>query len=223
VKILLIEDDKVIAQMLQEALVKVGFEVDAARDGEAGLSAALIGGYDVIVLDLMLPLRDGFSVCSALRQSKNNTPILMLTARDAVEDRVQGLQLGADDYLPKPFDVRELIARIHALLRRDKAHKGSLIQIADLVIDTHARRVSRGGKEIALTPREFTLLEALARNEGRTLTRDVILESVWNELDSYPNTVNFHVALLRRKIDAEFEPKLIQTVHGVGYVLKGSA
>lgn len=220
VRILLIEDDVIIARSLKAALQKVGYAVDAADNGEDGLHAAEIGEYDAVVLDLMLPKRDGWSVCQELRRQRNNVPILMLTARDAVDDRVRGLDVGADDYLPKPFDVRELVARIRALLRREKVHKGDRIEIADLVIDSSAHSVRRAGKEIKLTPREFSLLEALARNEGRTLTRDVILEDVWNGAESYPNTVNFHVTLLRKKVDAGFKPKLIHTVHGIGYVLR---
>lgn len=220
VRILLIEDDVIIARSLKAALQKVGYAVDAADNGEDGLHAAEIGEYDAVVLDLMLPKRDGWNVCQELRRQRNNVPILMLTARDAVDDRVRGLDVGADDYLPKPFDVRELVARIRALLRREKVHKGDRIEIADLVIDSSAHSVRRAGKEIKLTPREFSLLEALARNEGRTLTRDVILEDVWNGAESYPNTVNFHVTLLRKKVDAGFKPKLIHTVHGIGYVLR---
>lgn len=219
-RILLIEDDIVIARSLKAALQKAAFVVDVADNGENGLQAALIGGYDAVILDIMLPQRDGWSVCDELRKQKKNVPILMLTALDAVDDRVRGLESGADDYLPKPFDVRELVARIRALLRREKVHKGDSIKIADLEIDSAAHSVRRGGQEIKLTPREFSLLEALARNEGRTLTRDVILEDVWNGAESYPNTVNFHVTLLRKKIDAEFSPKLIHTVHGIGYVLR---
>ncbi len=219
-RILLIEDDIVIARSLKAALQKAAFVVDVADNGENGLQAAFIGGYDAVILDIMLPQRDGWSVCDELRKQKKNVPILMLTALDAVDDRVKGLESGADDYLPKPFDVRELVARIRALLRREKVHKGDSIKIADLEIDSAAHSVRRSGQEIKLTPREFTLLEALARNEGRTLTRDVILEDVWNGAESYPNTVNFHVTLLRKKIDADFSPKLIHTVHGIGYVLR---
>ena len=144
----------------------------------------------------------------------------MLTARDTVDDRVRGFELGADDYLPKPFDFRELLARVRSLLRRDKIHRARVIRVADLEIDTTALRVQRGGREVHLTPREYSLLESLARNEGRTITREVILESVWNNEERLENTVNFHVTSLRKKIDAEFEPKLIHTVHGFGYVLK---
>src|SRR5437763_1178090 len=164
--------------------------------------------------------RDGWSVCEALRIRRNPVPILMLTARGAVEDRVRGLNTGADDYLPKPFDFNELLARVRALLRRDQIHKSGSLQIADLEIDSTTRQVRRGGRELVLTPREFSLLEALARNEGRTLTREHILERVWGDDESYSNTVSFHVASLRKKVDTEDAVKLIHTVHGIGYVLR---
>ncbi len=219
-RVLLVEDDKVIAGQIALALERENFKVEVAHDGETGLDLALIGGFDLILLDIMLPSRNGWSVCEELRKHRDSVPILMLTARDTVDDRVRGLTGGADDYLPKPFDVRELIARVQALLRRDKVHKTGTIVIADLEIDTTGKTVKRRGKTIDLTPREFDLLEALARNEGRTLTRPVILESVWNDEDSLENTVNFHVVSLRKKIDDAFRPKLIHTVHGIGYVLR---
>jgi two-component system copper resistance phosphate regulon response regulator CusR len=168
----------------------------------------------------MLPRRDGWSICDAVRQQGISTPILMLTARDSIDDRVRGLDNGADDYLTKPFDMRELRARIAALLRRETAVRTGVIEIADLRIDTRSHTVERGGKSIVLTRREFDLLEALARNAGRTLTRDVILENVWNADENLENTVNFHVTSLRKKIDADFHDKLIETVHGFGYRLK---
>jgi DNA-binding response OmpR family regulator len=220
-RILLIEDDEVIAERIKVGLERARFTVDVASDGETGLEMAREGPYAVLLLDLMLPGRDGWSVCEALRLRRNPVPILMLTARDAVEDRVRGLETGADDYLPKPFDFNELLARIRALLRRDQMHKSRVIQIADLEINTSARQVRRGGREIILTPREFSLLEALARNEGRALTREYILERVWGDDESYSNTVSFHVASLRKKVDAEHDVKLIHTVHAVGYVLRG--
>ncbi len=214
------EDDKVIASQIAKALERENFKVEVAADGDEGLDLALIGGYDLILLDIMLPKRDGWSICSEVRREKQTVPILMLTARDSIDDRIRGLEGGADDYLPKPFDVRELIARIHALLRRDKVHKTGSIAIADLVIDTKGKTVKRGGKPIDLTPREFDLLEALARNEGRTLTRPMILETVWNNEESLENTVNFHLASLRKKLDEGHANKLIHTVHGIGYVLR---
>lgn len=217
---LLVEDDGVIAEQIAAVLGRERFNVDVAPDGERGLDEALLHSYNLIILDVMLPRRDGWSVCDELRRLGVTTPILMLTARDSVDDRVRGLEGGADDYLAKPFDVRELLARIHALMRRDKIHRTGAIQIADLVIDSKAHTVSRAGEPIKLTPREFSLLEALARNEGRTLTREVILESVWNNEESLDNIVNFHITSLRKKVDANYEPKLIHTVHGIGYVLR---
>jgi DNA-binding response OmpR family regulator len=220
-RILLIEDDEVIAERIKVGLERAHFSVDLAADGETGLQMAKEGPYALLILDLMLPGRDGWRVCEALRLRRNPLPILMLTARGGVEDRVRGLNAGADDYLPKPFDFNELLARVRALLRRDHIHKSRVIQIADLEIDPSTRQVRRGGRELLLTPREFTLLEALARNEGRALTREHILERVWGNDESYSNTVSFHIASLRKKIDAEYTVKLIQTVHGIGYALRG--
>ncbi len=217
---LLVEDDAEIAHGIVSALGKQGIEVQVAADGERGLDLAITRSYAAIILDVMLPKRNGWSVCDAIRKAGFTTPILMLTARDSIEDRVKGLEGGADDYLAKPFDVRELMARLHALLRRDAVHRTGRLEIGDLVIDSRAHTVTRAGQSIKLTPREFSLLEALARNEGRTLTREVILESVWNNEESLDNTVNFHITSLRKKIDAPFEPKLIHTVHGIGYVLR---
>jgi DNA-binding response OmpR family regulator len=222
VRLLVVEDDRVIADELTRALSCQKFLVDLARDGEQGLSLALGGEYDLVLLDIMLPKRDGWSICSELRKHKVQTPILMLTARDSVDDRVKGLEGGADDYLAKPFDFRELVARVQALLRRDKVNKTGLISIADLEIDTAGKNVTRGGRILDLTPREYSLLEALARNEGRTLTRAVILDRVWGNEESLENTVNFHVASLRKKVDGGSQKKLIQTVHGIGYVLRAT-
>lgn len=219
-RILVVEDDTVIASQLSLALEREGFKPDVARDGEQGLQMAREGSYALMILDVMLPYRDGWSVCEELRKGRSTLPILMLTARDAVEDRIKGLSGGADDYLPKPFDIRELLARIQALLRRDKVHRTGVIRVGDLELDSNAHKVTRAGVEIDLTPREFSLLEALARNEGRTLTRQAILERVWDNEDSLENTVNFHVASLRKKVDASHETKLIHTVHGIGYVLR---
>jgi DNA-binding response OmpR family regulator len=219
-RVLLVEDDPVIADQIAAVLRRERFLVEIATDGESGLDQALGHSYSLVILDVMLPHRDGWSVCDELRKSGVATPVLMLTARDSVEDRVKGLEGGADDYLAKPFDVRELLARVHALLRRDKIHRTGTIQIDDLEVDSRAHSVTRGGSPIKLTPREFSLLEALARNEGRTLTREVILESVWNNEESLDNTVNFHITSLRKKVDAGSARKLIHTVHGIGYVLR---
>jgi len=220
VNILVIEDDEVIAELVRMGLEEARFTVDVARDGASGLRMALKGEYALIILDLMLPGRDGWEICAALRARRRVVPILMLTARDGVEDRVRGLDTGADDYLPKPFDFGELLARVRALLRRDKVHRSRVIQIADLTIDTGGARVWRAGKEIRLTPREYTLLEALAANEGRVLTRELIQSRVWRDDESFSNTVNVHINALRRKIDADHDVKLIHTVHGMGYTLR---
>jgi two-component system copper resistance phosphate regulon response regulator CusR len=176
--------------------------------------------YDLVVLDVMLPLRDGWSLCEELRARRAPTRILMLTARDAVADRVRGLDLGADDYLTKPFDFAELLARVRALLRRDTTHRARVVKVADLVLDTGAQQVSRGGTSLHLTPREYALLEALVLNEGRTISREEILDRVWRDETSISDTISFHVNSLRRKVDAEPWVKLIHTVHGKGYVLR---
>lgn len=220
VRILLVEDDGVLAGLIRKGLEGAGYSVDVAGDGIAGLEAALAGPFDLILLDVMLPGRDGFALCQALRRRRNTTPVLMLTARDAVDDRVRGLELGADDYLPKPFEFAELLARARALLRRDKLHRTRVVRIADLEIDTASRRVRRAGRDVQLAPREYALLEMLALNEGRVISRDIIEDRVWTEDEHSSNTVNVHVARLRRKIDGAHAAKLIHTVHGFGYVLR---
>ncbi len=219
-KVLLIEDDEGISAVLKRGLEQAGFDVDSAFDGHEGLRAASHNRYGVIVLDIMLPGLDGWTICERLREKKDTTPILMLTARDAVTDRVRGLESGADDYLAKPFDFTEFLARVRALTRRDKLHKTRVIKVADLVIDTASRIVTRSGRDIALTPREFTLLEALAANEGRILSRSIIQERVWDDDESSSNTVDVYIKSLRKKIDADFDAKLIHTAHGVGYALR---
>ena len=219
-KVLVIEDDVGIGQMVRRGLEAVNFQVDLAPDGATGLKLALENPYNVIILDLMLPKLDGWHVCRELRSQRNRTPVLMLTARDAVEDRVRGLDLGADDYLPKPFDFTELLARVRALLRRDKIHRTRIIRVGDLEIDTAKRRVSRAGRMIGLSHREYELLESLAANEGRVLTREAIQERVWMAENSFSNTVDVYIRMLRKKIDAGHPIKMIQTVHGVGYTLR---
>jgi two-component system copper resistance phosphate regulon response regulator CusR len=223
VRLLLVEDDIVIASELARLLEKEKFSVDVAAEGDTGLRFALENTYDLLILDVMLPHRSGWDICKAVRDARIQTPILMLTARDAVEDRVKGLEGGADDYLIKPFDFRELRARIRLLLRRDMANRQETMTFGDLTIDSKARTVRRGGHEIHLTRREFQLLEALARNAGRTLTRAVILERVWDEEESQEASVNFHVTSLRKKVDAPYDEKVIHTVHGVGYVFRYGA
>ena len=219
-RILLIEDEVPIAEVIKQGLEQAGYTVAMAHDGPGGLERAREGRWGLLILDVMLPGMDGWEICRTLRDERDTTPIFMLTARDAVQDRVRGLDLGADDYLPKPFDFSELIARVQALLRREHIHKSRTLQVGDLEIDTRLRRVTRAGLEITLTPREYTLLEALAGREGQVLTREVILERVWLDEESLSNTVDVYVGLLRRKIDAGQAVKLIQTVHGVGYVLR---
>ncbi|MBX3117922.1 MAG: response regulator transcription factor [Fimbriimonadaceae bacterium] len=216
-RILAIEDDEVIAERLRHTLEKEGFTVDLAFDGVEGLRMATGRAYQLIVLDVMMPKMDGVEVCRELRSQRATVPILMLTARDQVGDKVRGLDSGADDYLAKPFDFAELLARIRALVRRDKIHKTQIVRVADLEIDPVSHLVTRDGEELHLTRREFSLLEALARNQGRTLSRELITEQVWNDVESLSNTVNFHVTSLRKKIDTGREHSLIETIHGVGY------
>lgn len=220
-RILLVEDDRKVASFIRKGLAEEGYAVDVAHDGETGLAMGLDRLHDVIVLDVMLPKKPGFQVLRELRQAKVVTPVLLLTARDAVEDKVQGLDAGADDYLTKPFAFAELLARVRALLRRGKATQAPVLQVADLILDPAARTVKRGGAAIPLTNREFALLEYFLRNPGRVLTRTMIAEHVWDySFDAGTNVIDVYVNYLRKKIDAGREPKLIHTVRGVGYVLK---
>lgn len=219
-RVLLVEDDPRIGAAVRQGLEEARFVVETAQDGLAGLKMALACDYDVLVLDVMLPGMDGWQVVDALRRRRCVTPVLMLTARDSVEDRVRGLEGGADDYLPKPFDFRELLARLRALVRRERIHRQRIIRVADLEIDTVSHQVTRAGREVALTPREYTLLEALASNEGRIITRQAIMDRIWMDEESFSNTVDVHVSGLRRKIDAGRPVRLIHTVYGTGYVLR---
>jgi len=218
--ILLVEDNAELAERLTHGLTRAGYEVRAAADGPSGLAAARECDWDLVILDVMLPGLDGYEVCSRLRAARRPVPVLMLTALDGVDDRVRGLDAGADDYLGKPFDFSELLARVRALLRRGQAVRSRVVQVADLVIDTGARSVRRADRELKLTPREYDLLEALATNVGRTVSRDEILETIWRDDRSYSDTISVHVSSLRRKVDGDRDVKLIETVHGVGYLLR---
>jgi DNA-binding response OmpR family regulator len=219
-KVLLIEDEAGIARLIRRGLEGAGYTVDTAADGIQGLQMAAEGTYGVILLDIMLPCKDGWQVCDALRERGSRVPILMLTARDGVEDRVRGLDMGADDYLGKPFELTELLARVRALARRDKVHRSRIIRVADLTIDTAQRRVMRAGVEIGLSHREYDLLEALAAYESQVLTREVIMERIWMDDESFSNTVDVYIRMLRKKIDEGHTVKLIQTIRGVGYCLR---
>lgn len=219
-KILIVEDDPEIAMAVREGLDEAGYNTHVIRDGERALRMAETGAYSLIVLDLMLPSVDGMEICRRLRKGRCNLPILMMTARDTVPERIAGLEAGADDYLVKPFSFDELLARIRALLRRENVVKSSLIEIADLVVDTQARTAARAGREIPLTGREYTLLEALAGHEGQILSREAIQERVWSDEMSVSNTVDVCIKNLRKKVDEGFSNKLIHTVYGLGYVLR---
>ena len=219
-RLLLVEDEAAIACRTRESLEEARYTVDWARDGVEALALAEEGEYAAIILDLLLPGIDGWEVCERLRRRRDPTPILMLTARGALEDRIRGFEIGADDYLPKPFALPELRVRVRALIRRAAIHRTRLIRIDDLEIDTEARRVSRAGREIPLTAREYTLLEALARNEGRVLSREYIQERVWNDDESYSNTIAVRIRQVRQKVDDGHAVRLIHTVYGQGYVLR---
>ncbi|HEY3268682.1 MAG TPA: response regulator transcription factor [Armatimonadota bacterium] len=222
-KILVVEDEPAIQRVIRRGLEAAGFRVDCADDGRRGLDLALLNAYSAVVLDVMLPVMDGWSVCKELRRRKNQVPILMLTARGDVEDRVRGLDLGADDYLSKPFDFAELLARLRALTRRESVNRSRIIRVADLEVDTASRRVCRAGVEIVLSRREYDLLEALAANEGQVLTRELILDNVWADDDTFSNTVDVYIGFLRKKIDAGHAERLIHTVRGFGYTLRRPA
>jgi heavy metal response regulator len=221
-RVLVVEDELRVRSFLERGLQEAGFAVDVAADGEDGMRLALVHPYDAIVLDLMLPKRDGLSVLRELRGAGRATPVLVLTARDEVDDRVRGLDAGADDYLPKPFAFAELLARVRALLRRGTA-RPSLLEIGDLRIDLLSRKAVRAGVKLELTQKEFALLEYLARHEGEVVTRTMISEHVWDmNFDSFSNVIDVYIRYLRRKIDEPFGTKLIHTRRGVGYVLTAS-
>ncbi len=220
-RLLVVEDEQKVASFIQQGLSEEGHAVDVAYDGEMGLTMALDRVHDLIILDLSLPKQDGLAVLQAVRQAGIKTPILLLTVRANIEDKVLGLDAGADDYLTKPFAFEELVARVRALLRRHAAAAPPVLQIADVTLDPARRTVTQDGETIDLTPREFTLLDYFMRNPGRVLTRTMIAEHVWDyHFDTSTNVIDVYVNYLRKKIDADREQKLIRTVRGAGYVLQ---
>jgi len=224
VKILVVEDEKKTSSYLRKGLTESGFVVDIAENGSDAIYLGRTADYDLIILDVMLPGKDGWTVLRELRRSGTEVPVLFLTARDSVEDRVKGLEAGADDYLVKPFAYAELLARVRTLLRRTPVRQAETLRICDLEIDFVQHRAARGGKRLDLTPKEFSLLSFLVRRKGEVLTRTVIAGHVWDmNFDSHTNVVDVHMRRLRAKVDDPFEHKLIQTVRGVGYVLEDEA
>jgi two-component system copper resistance phosphate regulon response regulator CusR len=220
-KLLVVEDETKVGDYLRQGLLEAGFMVDLARNGLDGHHLAMTGPYDLIVLDVMLPDIDGWRIVKSLREAGKNIPVLFLTARDSVEDRVKGLELGADDYLVKPFAFTEFLARVRALLRRGNTSASmDRLQIADLELDLPRHRVTRAGRCITLTVKEFALLELLVRRLGEVLPRSFIVSQVWDmNFDSDTNVIDVAIRRLRAKIDEDFEPKLIHTVRGMGYML----
>ena len=220
-KILIVEDERKTGDYLKQGLSEAGFVADLARDGVEGRHAALHDDYDLVVLDVMLPGLDGWQVLRSIRAAGKQVPVLFLTARDQVEDRVRGLEEGADDYLVKPFAFSELLARVRTLLRRGKAREASCLRAADLEVDLLRRRVTRAGRRVELTAKEFALLELLLRRQAEILPRSLIASQVWDmNFDSDTNVIEVAVRRLRAKIDDDFEPKLIRTVRGMGYLLE---
>jgi DNA-binding response OmpR family regulator len=220
-RILLAEDDSRVASFIRKGLEEEQYRVDVAEDGESALAQAVAGEHDLLILDIMLPKRDGMSVLAELRRRRLDTPVLMLTAKDAVEDRVAGLNAGCDDYLPKPFAFAELLARARALLRRRAGEKSVVMRAGDLLLDPIAHRVTRAGRLIELTSREYSLLQYFLQHPNQVLTRTMIVEQVWGyDFDNFSNVVDVYVNYLRNKIDRGFEDKLIQTIRGVGYQLQ---
>jgi heavy metal response regulator len=220
--ILVVEDEKKVASFVQRGLVAEHYSVDVAHDGEDGLTRFFDGNYDLVILDVMLPKRTGFEVLQELRTRKLRVPVLLLTARDTIADKVTGLDYGADDYLTKPFAFEELLARVRALLRRSATISAPpVLTLADLCLDPVTRQVTRAGKRIDLTAKEFALLEFFLHHPGRVLSRALIAQHVWGvDFDTFTNVIDVYVNYLRKKIDTDFEPKLLHTVRGAGYVLK---
>ncbi len=223
-RILLVEDEKRVASFIERGLKEEHYAVDLAMDGEKAVFMANVNPYDLVILDVMLPGKDGFSICRELRKEKLEFPILMLTARSSVKDKVLGLNAGADDYLAKPFEFEELLARVKALLRRNRGEKTTHLQVADLELDQKTHEVKRDGTRIELTSKEYSLLEYLMLHANTIVTRTMISEHVWNEsFDTLTNVIDVYVSYLRNKIDKGFSPALIHTVRGTGYILKEGA
>ncbi len=224
-RLLVVEDDRAAADYLRKAFREAGYVVDHAADGDEGLALALDGGYDALIVDRMLPRRDGLALIAELRARGDKTPTLILSALGQVDDRVTGLRAGGDDYLPKPYAFSELLARVEALVRRGGPQAAdTLYRVADLELDRLAHRVTRAGQEIVLQPREFRLLEYLMRHAGQVVTRTMLLENVWDyHFDPQTNVIDVHVSRLRSKIDKGFEPPLLHTVRGAGYIIRDGA
>jgi two-component system, OmpR family, response regulator len=222
-RLLVVEDDTKLVRALQRGLQREGYVVDVAVTGDDGIARATASEYDAVVLDVMLPGPDGFAVCRAMRDAERGTPVLMLTARTEVADRIRGLDAGADDYLVKPFDFGELLARLRALIRRGPSERAPVLRVGDLHFDATARVVTRAGDPVELTAREFAVLELLARNAGQVVPRAQLLEEIWSEdPDVSPNIVDVYVGYLRRKLEDPSGDRLIRTVRGVGFVLEPS-
>jgi two-component system copper resistance phosphate regulon response regulator CusR len=220
VRILLVEDEVRVAGFIAKGLREQAYAVDIAADGEQALYHAAVNEYDLVILDVMLPIKDGHTVCRELRGSGFGSPILMLTARDAVDDRVAGLDSGADDYLAKPFDFKELLARLRALLRRSAGLRPQVARVADLALNTASHGVTRAGKPVSLTAKEYALLEYLVLNEGRVVGREQIAQHVWDEsFDPFSNVIDVYIKRLRAKLDTGFPRRLIHTRRGEGYIL----
>lgn len=219
-RILIVEDDEAIVKVLRRALMMENYQVDVAYDGESGLTLARERQPDLVILDLMLPGMDGIEVCQRLRNT-GNIPILVLTAKDALQDRIQGLDAGADDYMVKPFELGELLARLRALLRRTQQERASILSFADLLLDTNTRQASRKGRVISLTAKEYDLLELFMRHPRQVLTRELIFDRVWGyDFGGESNVLDVYIRYLRQKLEAQGEKRLIHTVRGVGYVLR---
>jgi len=222
-RILVVEDEKRLAEVIKKGLVEEGYSVDVAYDGAEGQYMAENASYDLVILDIMLPKKDGVTICQELRTRGINIPILMLTAKDSVEDRVKGLDSGADDYLVKPFAFSELVARVRALLRREALSKASKLQVGDLVMDTLTREVWRGDKKIELTTKEYALLEYFMRHPNMVVTRTMLMEKVWDyDFEGLSNVIDVYIRRLRLKLDEEGAESIIETVRGAGYRLRES-